>query len=650
MASEYTYDEDGETWPFFVMALLSFALVPLTARYLWRLVATDRKKVNVPGATSHSAASLGLPAAAAIRDFQNKRTSDRIFNKTLLTVVLGWAVVVYVGWFYTKEADLQGTFDPYAILDVAMTASEREIKSRYRKLSLKFHPDKLPLDLTKTARQEMETAFIRINLAYKSLTDEVTRSNFLRYGHPDGPQDVKHGIALPRFLVEGRYSPVMVVVYFALVGLVLPMVVGRWWSNVKAHTRRGLHVDTAGVFTRKLADRNPARAATPDMLLDWLVQAHEVRAVAGDMDSKAVRALIDAHFSRKPGASEAKKLQIVARLPTLIDGLVDIATVFRQLDVVVAAIDLHKAIVLAVQPCGKFQELLQLPYASESAVEAQTARRLGKLFAIDRDEAAKALGISDKKQLDTALDVAAHIPSLRILDASFRVPGEEIVTPSSKAHLVVKFLVKAPRLKACPRIGKERLQEEESLEMLRDPLSTNGREPPLPHAYAPYFPELVANNWYAFIVNQQDNRIVEGSLVLKLENVDLLNLELTQDEWIAGDEEVVKMGTFKLSLALPTPPTPTTSHFRLIMKNNVYFGSDVDIPLTMEVQPAPLKKPKKEAEVSDDDSDISDPEEDSLAGALAALRGGPVKRTEPVEVDSDEDVFTDINTDTEDES
>ena len=89
------------------------------------------------------------------------------------------------------------------------------------------------------------------------------------------------------------------------------------------------------------------------------------------------------------------------------------------------------------------------------------------------------------------------------------------------------------------------------------------------------------------------------------------------------------------------------------MKNNVYFGSDVDIPLTLEVKPVPPKIPlNKEAvrDDSDDESDISDPEEDSLAGALAALRGGPVKKTEPEEEDSDEEVFTDINTDTEDES
>lgn len=653
MASEYTYDEDGETWPFFVMAVLSFALVPLTVKWAWRIVSSDRKLVNVPGAIDHSATSLGLENASSLGDFKRKRTSDRIFNKTLVLVVVGWAIVAYIGWNHTKEANLQGTFDPYAILDVAMNASEREIKSRYRKLSLKFHPDKLPQDITDAVKQEMEAAFIKINLAYKSLTDEVTRNNFLRYGHPDGPQDVKHGIALPKFLVEGKYSPLMVVVYFALVGLLLPLVVGRWWSDVKAHTRRGLHVDTAGLFTRKLADRNPAKAATPDMLLEWLVQAHELKAVAGHLEPAQVRQLIDDHFHRKTGPADLQKLQIVAKLPHLINGLIDIANVFRQFDVVSTAVDLHKAVVLAVKPCGRYQELLQLPYVDHTQTEAQPVKRLGKLFAIKEDEAGKALGISDLQKLKTSLSIAAHIPFLRIIDASFKVPGEDEVTPASKAHLVVKFLVKSPRLKSCPQIDDERLKEEETMEMLRNPLKTNDEEPSLPHAYAPYFPEPVANNWYAFILNQTDNRIVEGSEVCKLENVDLLNLKLTQELWISAKEGEVKISTFKIPLTQPTASVPGVSHYRLIMKNNVYFGPDVDIPLTLEVKPVPPKIPQnKEAitEVSDDESDISDPEEDSLAGALAALRGGPVKKIETEEEDSDEDVFTDINTDTEDES
>ncbi|KAF6066966.1 hypothetical protein FOB64_004411 [Candida albicans] len=100
------------------------------------------------------------------------------------------------------------------------------------------------------------------------------------------------------------------------------------------------------------------------------------------------------------------------------------------------------------------------------------------------------------------------------------------------------------------------------------------------------------------------------------------------------------------------------------MKNNAYFGCDVDIPIDLEVTPvsigkslAGLKKKfdeEDESEDSESDSDISDPEEDSLAGAIAALRGSDLKKKksskdEVEEESEDEEVFTDINTDTEDE-
>ena len=93
-------------------------------------------------------------------------------------MLIGWSIVIYVAKYVTKEADLTVLFDPYTILDVSFTASEREIKSHYRKLSLKYHPDKLPKDLTEEQRSQAEQAYIRLTSAYKALTDEVTRKLF----------------------------------------------------------------------------------------------------------------------------------------------------------------------------------------------------------------------------------------------------------------------------------------------------------------------------------------------------------------------------------------------------------------------------------------------------------------------------------------
>lgn len=111
-------------------------------------------------------------------------------------------------------------------------------------------------------------------------------------------------------------------------------------------------------------------------------------------------------------------------------------------------------------------------------------------------------------------------------------------------------------------------------------------------------------------------------------------------------------------MAAPTPSITGDFHFRLVLKNNAYYGCDVDIPVKMVVaapaakQSLMTKKMRRlvevgsESEEEDSESDISDPEEDSLAGALAALRGGSVKKPD-APPPGDESDFTDINTDTE---
>lgn len=53
-------------------------------------------------------------------------------------------------------------FDPYQILDLPLKANATEIKSKYRRLSLKYHPDKNP-----GTRREAEKKFDQVAKAYK---------------------------------------------------------------------------------------------------------------------------------------------------------------------------------------------------------------------------------------------------------------------------------------------------------------------------------------------------------------------------------------------------------------------------------------------------------------------------------------------------
>lgn len=67
--------------------------------------------------------------------------------------------------------------DYYEILSVERTASGEEIKRAYRKLAVKFHPDKNPND------PHAEEKFKELGEAYDVLMDEQKRAAYDRYGH-----------------------------------------------------------------------------------------------------------------------------------------------------------------------------------------------------------------------------------------------------------------------------------------------------------------------------------------------------------------------------------------------------------------------------------------------------------------------------------
>lgn len=67
--------------------------------------------------------------------------------------------------------------DYYAILEVPKSASEQDIKKAYRKLALKWHPDKNPDN-----KEEAEENFKLISEAYDVLSDKEKRKIYDRYG------------------------------------------------------------------------------------------------------------------------------------------------------------------------------------------------------------------------------------------------------------------------------------------------------------------------------------------------------------------------------------------------------------------------------------------------------------------------------------
>ena len=80
--------------------------------------------------------------------------------------------------------------DYYEVLGVTRTANGEEIKRSYRRLAMKYHPDRNNGD----SRGEAEVKFKECAEAYEVLSDDVKRQRYDQYGHAGvhGGHDFSH--------------------------------------------------------------------------------------------------------------------------------------------------------------------------------------------------------------------------------------------------------------------------------------------------------------------------------------------------------------------------------------------------------------------------------------------------------------------------
>src|SRR5215207_5935583 len=70
--------------------------------------------------------------------------------------------------------------DYYKVLGCERNATEKELKTAYRKLAHQFHPDKNPGD------KAAEDKFKEVSEAYGVLSDPDKRARYDRFGHANG--------------------------------------------------------------------------------------------------------------------------------------------------------------------------------------------------------------------------------------------------------------------------------------------------------------------------------------------------------------------------------------------------------------------------------------------------------------------------------
>lgn len=223
MASSAAAEADAALYSFGCV-MLALYLVPGALFALWRVARSPRALVTSRGLAIH-VALLALAAAAFWRCLQQLQASS---------------------------ADL-GVFDPYEILGVADSASQRDIRRAFRALGRQLHPDK-NLQATRAAAAQ----FSRVTKAYEALTDPAAMENYRKFGHPDGRQalSMQFAFASAFGLGDGATGGSLVVaVYFAVVIGGVAFAVYRLHKQSARRDRTQVSRRTMAVFDDALQDK-----------------------------------------------------------------------------------------------------------------------------------------------------------------------------------------------------------------------------------------------------------------------------------------------------------------------------------------------------------------------------------------------------------
>jgi hypothetical protein len=92
----------------------------------------------------------------------------------------------------------------YEVLGVAQDADETAIKKAYRKLALKYHPDKQPANASDEEKAKAEERFKEVSNAYGTLIDDELRANYDNFLlHPN---DAAESDQQPRYCANSIWS------------------------------------------------------------------------------------------------------------------------------------------------------------------------------------------------------------------------------------------------------------------------------------------------------------------------------------------------------------------------------------------------------------------------------------------------------------
>lgn len=515
---------------FFIISVYSLIVIPYTIYYFCGQEGSDVVQPWKEEKKKQSTVSRGL---------------KRLFSKGNLVLLLLWVVwFVVLVWVQRSAQDLK-PFDPFEILQIERSATDKEIKKAYRQLSLRFHPDKNPDPAA--AKYFAES----ITKAYQALTDEVSRKNYEKYGHPDGPQGMQLGIALPEwfFTKDKKTAPLMLL---ALVGggILLPLGFVSWYvlSSNKYVGPNQIMNETIFFFmhAKFCVKESQGLVRIPETLVsamefitlptppDHTAPLEELRRMVlrhhPDLKEKPqfwkrkasvlkAHLLILEHLERGgsgvPAALQNDLKFVLQKVPVLLDEIVKIAALPRPplgygwMAPAVAAVEMMQCWMQAVsiedrKPQGKggdsLAPLLQLPHMDVDTIKKLRRKKINNLKELsDLSEEARAAALSSVGldatavgEVNTFLCAMPSVYARAVLDLE---KGEEIME-QDVAKCRVTLVLTRPSHKSLPGFsGKGKAVR----------------------AYTPQYPLSREEAWYLLLVDPGANALLAFNKVTLME-------------------------------------------------------------------------------------------------------------------------------------
>jgi len=467
------------------LTFLGFILLPSTWYFLSTSSISDenvdpeKKKKHLLSQAKGTSYYVACEQKAARLSQKNPwmKTRRRIAACLLL---VGWCLMASVIYQVSQFDYEMANFDPYEILGVSYNTPAKEIKKKYREMSLKYHPDK------PTGNEKL---FMKLTKAYDALTDETAKYNWEHYGNPDGPQAMVFGIGLPAWIVEEK-NAIWVLGLYALVFMIgLPSAVYYWWSNSIKFSGEQVLLDTTQLYyyffhktphmmlrrvlmvlaasleferghNSEIVERPTDNAEIPHLMksLSNLGVNNKEKPLCFSYSVKA-RALLHAHLSRialPEKTLHEDRLYIIKKCPFLIQEMVTCTSQLillahagrigrlPSLDTIEFAMKLSPLVVQAIW--DKQSPLLQLPHIEEDMLKhfhtkrrnIKTLQQVAKL----KDEERRSLlrKLTDEEYKDV-IRVLASYPILDVTITTEVVDDEEQHVVTAGAIVTVTLLL-----------------------------------------------------------------------------------------------------------------------------------------------------------------------------------------------------------------